>query len=78
MEDHKGIFSSLRVHLQAIEKLLTRLEHTMDVLSSNTLLKKELDEKSKEIRILNHIIDEYECDIHALKTKLSHNDDDLV
>lgn len=69
--DYKDLFSSLRNHLKAIERVLTGLEHKMDILSSEALMKQELENSKKEIRVLNHIIDEHECEIHALKTKLN-------
>lgn len=67
---HKDLFSSLRSHLKAIERVLSGLENKMDVLSSEALMKEELDRSKKEVRVLNHIIDEKECEIHALQTRL--------
>ena len=74
MEDgptHKDLFASLRTHLKAIERVLAGLEHKMDLLSSEALMKQELENSKKEIRVLNHIIDEHECEIHALQTRLN-------
>jgi hypothetical protein len=74
MEDslnYKDLFSSLRTHLKAVERVLTGLENKMDILSSEALMKQELEKSKKEIRVLNHIIDEHECEILALKTKLN-------
>jgi predicted RNase H-like nuclease (RuvC/YqgF family) len=67
---YKDLFSSLRNHIKAIERVLSGLENKMDILSSEALMKQELETNKKEIRALNHIIDEHECEIHALKTKL--------
>lgn len=74
MEDapaYKDLFSSLRTHLKAIERVLIGLEHKMDILSSEALMKNELEKSKKEIRVLNHMIDERECEIHSLKTRLN-------
>lgn len=68
---YKDLFSSLRAHLKAIERVLTGLESKMDILSSEALMKQELENNKKEIRVLNHIIDERECEIYSLKTKLN-------
>jgi len=69
--NYKDLFSSLRTHLKSIERVLSGLENKMDILSSEALMKQELENSKKEIRVLNHIIDEHECEIHALKTKLN-------
>ena len=74
MEDgptYKDLFVSLRNHLKAIERVLVGLENKMDILSSEALMKQELENSKKEIRVLNHIIDEHECEIHGLKTRLN-------
>ena len=74
MEDgptYKDLFVSLRSHLKSIERVLAGLEHKMDILSSEALMKQELENSKKEIRVLNHIIDEHEFEIHALKTRLN-------
>lgn len=68
---YKDLFASLHNHIKALDRILTGLEHKMDILSSECLLKDELESKSREIRVLNHMIDEQECQIHALKTKLN-------
>ena len=68
---HADLFSSLHTHLKAIEHTLHDLENKMNILYSESRMKQELESQKKEIRLLNHMIDERECEILALKTKLN-------
>lgn len=68
--DYPQTFAEIQQQLQAIARSLNVLQHQMDCLSSETQWKKELDDKVKEIRELNHQLEEQECEMRHLRKQL--------
>jgi predicted RNase H-like nuclease (RuvC/YqgF family) len=68
--DYQKTVAGMRRHLGELARGLQDLQDALDLLSSEALLRQELDARTREVRELNHQLEEQECEIRWLRKQL--------